>query len=667
MQLARRGPGLYVPAVRRVLAWLALAILVCHAALSLYAQALADEFLVPALQSKAQNTGLALARNLTRAMASGVPWEKVEGIQQYFDQTLADNPDLAYIILADNAGKPLVRSGRGGEVLAPEQYVTSVRSVERRYVSYAQVHVGVDRRFISSRMAAARIDGAVIAFASVLLALELAWFALTLRFVAPLRQLAELLGRMGSGDFRYRAGPGVMTEAANAMQARLNQAFFELNRMPAALRRKSLHPAIRQLRVSYRFAEGGFARDLVRDRSIVMRLLAFLFLFGEALSRTFLPSYAAALASLAPLPLPGALAQALPASAAFAGLVLASPMARDWHAQFGALRTYAAGALVAGIGFAACAWVPDYAVLVIARATQGAGFAMMLRACTRIDAHSQERRNANARLAMVAAALLAAETCGPALGGILAEATSARTVFALAAALMLLAVLAALPLLEGRPARMQRAPVVLLPAPPRRADAGHDHMLLLMWTVASGSQRFLFGALFAFAVPSWLILMRHGPAGAGRYFLALGAALALAALFARLRAWRTSSYWLLGLVGCALAIAGSLPFAGQAAYPARQLAGLLLLGFGAVLAGGAQLAIVSRSMRSAMLRRGDIDTPPALVFAEGLAFVAGPLCAAALFTLAGPRKAMVALACLVAAAAALTGLSAYLLSHRSPR
>ncbi|HEY1044269.1 MAG TPA: MFS transporter [Telluria sp.] len=663
----RRRPALYLPAVRRALALLALAVLLCHAALSLYAQALADEFLVPALQHKAQNTGLTLARNLTRAMAAGVPWEKMEGIQQYFDQTLAENPDLAYIILADNAGKPLVRAGHGGEVLAPEQYVSSVRSVERRYVSYAQVHVGVDRRFISSRMAPVRIDAAVLAVASVLLALELAWFALTLRFVAPLRQLAELLGRMGSGDFRYRAGHGVITDAVNAMQARLNQAYFELGRMSAALGRHSLHPAIRRLRLTYRFAEGGFARDLVRDRSIAVRLLAFLFLLGETLTRPFLPEHAGALSGLAPGSMAGALARALPASAAFAGFVLASPLARDWTAQFGALRTYAAGAMLAAVAFASCAWVPDYAVLVVARATAGAGFAMMLSACTRIDSHSQERRNSNARLAMVAAALLAAETCGPALGGLLAEAAGQRAVFALSAVLMLVAVLASLPLLDGRPARVQRAPVVLLPAPALREDPGHDRMLMLAWTTAGSAQRFLYGALFAFAVPAWLTLMQHGPASSGRFFLGLGTALALAALFARLRAWRSASYVLLAVTGCALAVAGSLPFAGDAAYPGRQLAGLLLLGFGAVLAGAAQLAIVSRSMRSALLRRGDIDTPPVLVAVEGLSLVAGPLVAAAMFNTVGARQAVVTLAWLVPASAAVTGLLYYLLSDRSSR
>ena len=665
--MARRGPGLYLPAVRKVLALVALAILLCHAGLSLYAQSLADEFLVPALQHKAQNTGLTLARNLTRTMAAGVPWEKIEGIQQYFDQTLADNPDLAYIILADNAGKPLVRAGHGGEVLAPELYVSSVRSVERRYVSYAQVHVGVDRRFISSRMASVRVDGAVLAFASMLLALELAWFALTLRFVAPLRQLAELLGRMGSGDFRYRAGSGAMTDSINAVQARLNQAFFELGRMPAALGRHSLHPAIRRLRLTYRFAEGGFARDLVRDRTIVMRLLAFLFLFAEALSRPFLLSHASTLTALQPFPLPGALAQALPVSAAFAGFVLAAPLARDWAVQFGALRSYAAGALTAALAFAACALVPDFVVLVVARATAGAGFAMMLVACTRIDTHGQERRNGNARMAMVAAALLAAETCGPALGGVLAEASGERTVFAASAALMLLAVLASLPLLDGRPARMQRATMVLLPPPARRSDASQDLMLMLMWSAAGSMQRFLFGALFAFAIPSWLALMRHGAAGSGRYFLALGSALALAALFARLRAWRTGSYALLALIGCALAVAGSLPFTVQAAYPGRQLAGLLLLGFGAVLAGGAQLAVVSRSMRSALLRRGDIDAPLLLGFTEGLALVAGPVVAAMLFMSVGARQAMVTLAWLVVAGACATGLLYYLLSDRSNR
>ncbi|HEU4851964.1 MAG TPA: MFS transporter [Telluria sp.] len=665
-QVPRRGASLYLTGVRRVLALVALAVLLCHAALSLYTWALADQFLVPALERKAQNTGLAMARNLTRAMAAGVPWEKIEGIQQYFDQTLADNPDLAYIILTDNAGKPLVRAGHGGEVLAPELYVSSVRNVERRYVSYAQVHVGVDRRFISSRVKSARIDAAVLALASAILAIELAWCALTLRFVAPLRQLNELLGRMGAGDFRYRAGPGVMTDAANVVQARLNLAFFELGRTLASQHRStSTHPAMRRLRSMYRFAEGGFARDLVRDRSIVMRLLAFLFLFGEALSRAFLPQYAATLAALAPASMPATLAQALPATATFAGFVLAAPLARDWAAQFGARQAYSGGALIAAIGLLACALVPDYVVLVIARATAGAGYALMLRACTRVDSHSQERRNGNARLAMVAAALLAAETCGPVIGGILADAAGERAVFAAGAVLMLLAAITALPLLDGRPARVQRATMVLLEAPQPRAVSNQDRLLMLMAAATGSAQRFLFGALFAFAIPSWLALMHHGPSRAGRYFLAVGIVLALLALLVRVRVWRSSSYVLLAVAGCALAAAGALPFAGNGANFTRQAAGLGLLGLGAVLAGGAQLAILSRSMRSAMLRRGDIDQPPALVFIEGLALAAGPVAAAALFMLAGPRQAMVVLAWAVALAAAVSGLLYYLASHRS--
>lgn len=653
----RRGASLYLPTVRRALALVAAAVLLCQIAMSLYAWALADQFLVPALERKAQDTGLAVARNLTRAMAAGVPWEKMEGIQEYFDRTLAENPDLAYIILTDNEGRPLVRAGHGGEVLAPEQYVSSVRHVERRYVSYAQVHVGVDRRFISYRVHAARIDGAVLALASAVLALEVAWFAFALRFVAPLRQLGELLGRMGAGDYRYRAGPGVMTEATNAVQARLNQAYFELGRMVEQSRRNTkAHPVMGRLRTLFRFAEGGFARDLVRDRSAVMRLLAFLFLFGEALTRTFLPQHAATLAGI-PAPLPDLLAKALPASAAFAGLALALPLARSWRVKSGPRSAYAAGALLAALAFFACAAALSYGALVAARVVSGAGFALMLCASTRTARHSQERRTGNAQMAMVAAALLAAETCAPALGGILAQASGPRAVFAIGAAVMLLAGLAALPLLERLPAPARRSPMVLTPlsGPPRPPHTPQDVLLLLASAAVSSSQRLLLGALFAFAIPVWLRLMQFDPSRAGRYHLALGACLALAVLVARMRAWRTEAYLLLAAGGCALALAGALPFMGDGAKVERQLAGLLLFGLGAALAGGSQLAVIARSLRAAMLRRGALDRPASHAIAEGCALAAGPLVAAALFTLWGPRQGLVILAWSVCAAAAVNG------------
>lgn len=665
--LRRRGASLYVPAVRRAMALVAAAVLLSQIAMSLYAWALADQFLVPALERKAQNTGLAVARNLTRAMAAGVPWEKMEGIQEYFDRTLAENPDLAYIILTDNAGRPLVRAGHGGEVLAPEQYVSSVRHVERRYVSYAQVHVGVDRRFISYRVHAARIDGAVLALASAVLALELAWFAFSLRFVAPLRQLGELLGRMGAGDYRYRAGPGVMSDAANAVQARLNQAYFELGRMLEKSGRDArVHPVMGRLRTLFRFADGGFARDLVRDRSAVMRLLAFLFLFGEALTRAFLPQYAGSLPGI-PEPWTGQLAQALPASGAFAGLVLALPLARDWSMKWGPRSAYAAGALVAALAFAACAVARDFSLFVVGRSIAGAGFALMLSASTRTAPHSHERRTGNAQVAMVAAALLAAETCAPVLGGILAQVSGARAVFLTGAAVMLLSAFAAYPLLDRRPAPARRSPLVMTPiaGPARAAPTPQDSILLLASAAVSSSQRLLLGALFAFAVPVWLGLMQLDPSRAGRYHLALGASLALAVLVARMRAWRTEAYLLLAASGCALVLAGVLPFMGQGGKVERQLAGLLLFGLGAVLAGGAQLAVVSRSLRAAMLQRGALDRPASHAFAEGCALALGPLAAAALFTSWGPRQGLVMLGLAVCAAAAVNGMLYLMFRQRS--
>lgn len=663
----RQDDALYLPALRRMLAATIAVVLLCHVLLSGYAWTLAGQFLVPSLERKAHNTGLAIARNLTRALSAGVPWDRMEGIQQYFDQVLAGNPDLAYIILTDGDGKLLVRAGHGGEVVAPEQYVSSTRNVERRYVTYAQVHVGVDRRFISAGLAPLRQDLVLLAAGSLLLAFMLASFAASLRFAAPLRQLGALLSRMSVGDYRYRApaSPGAALSAgANRVQSRLNHAFFELSQQAAEQRRwAGAQPVIKRLRSMYRFADGGYARELLQDRSMVARALAFAFLFAEALMRPLLPAYAAALPPLIGNP---ALAQALPLSAAFAGFALAQPLARDWASAAGRRSSYVAGTLVAALALAAAAWVPDYAVLVVARATAGVGYALMYVACLPAAADTSERRGGQAGLAVFGIALVFAEACGPAFGGLLGGSLGARNVFVLAALVMPLAALVALALLEEDTEAPAHRNVIMLPAPALpRAVTGHARRALLLSLVVGTAQAFLLGALFAFLVPAWLDRMHHAAAGIARFYLAWGlAALLCAPLFLRM-AFRSAAYAWLTVLGAALALAGALPFSAGGTHRA-QLIGLALLGCGTLLCASAQLLASSRALRAARLRHGHFGDPPLFSALKGAALAAGPLAAALASTLWGTERAVLALALLVAAAACAFGAAFIGVAPRRP-
>jgi len=401
----RRDSSLSGPPLRRFLCVVLLAVLAAQLGLSWYAWRLADELVVPALERKAGNVGLALARNLTRALAAGMPWEKLNGVDTWFDATLATNPDLAYVVLTDDSGHVLVRSGRGGEVIAPEQYVATTREVERRYVTYGEVLVGVDRRFITARIQTIRNDTGALLLASLVLAGQVAWFAGTLGFAAPLRQAAELLGRLAAGDFRYRvggAGQRRLALAANQLQGRLNAAFAEVARLAADQRRWArAQPVLKRLRSHYRFADPGGPRELTLDRASAAGFLVCAVLLADALSQALIPAYAASLASTVPT----WLQPALPLCAALGGIALALPLARDWTATTGRRPVYLFGALVAALGLAAAGYVADYTVLVLARATTGVGYALLLTAALSGVEPERERRSARRTPALAAGAL----------------------------------------------------------------------------------------------------------------------------------------------------------------------------------------------------------------------------------------------------------------------
>lgn len=188
--------------VRKAVLFLAGLVVALQLAFSLFAWLLAQNEIVPVLEQKAYATGLAEARRLTRQLSTGIAFEQLQGVQAQFDQTLQRNPDLAYIILTDAAGRIVVRSGSGGEVFTPERYSAVTREVERRLVTYGQVHVGIDRQFIVARMKAVRNQAITVLLASLALSALLAWQAARHQYGQPVGQAAAVLTAIAGGDFR---------------------------------------------------------------------------------------------------------------------------------------------------------------------------------------------------------------------------------------------------------------------------------------------------------------------------------------------------------------------------------------------------------------------------------------------------------------------------------
>lgn len=495
----RRDRELYARPMRRLCACILGVMLLTQAALALYAWTLSGERFLPALERTARTIAEALAARQVRAIGDGTPLAPAPG----WDEILAQHPDIAYITLTDASGKVLYRGGRGAEVIAPEHHLDTRADIVHRFVTHGQVHVGVARGYVQTRMGAVRPALAVLLVASLLIAFEALWFILTLNVSAPARQVIAVMSHMAAGDFRFRAGPG----RQGGLAARLDQLAARINAGYRDVARRAQAPAqqavgaivLRRLRARYRFAEDGGGIAPARQRLASVRILAFLCVFATLLA----PAHA--LAS-------GIDGAAIPAGAFVLGMALAWRRTTRWSDRIGRRRTYLAGAVGAAAAMACAAWAPTLATLALARAGAGAGMALMLNACHGY-VHDHADASARARgLAMLAGGAALAALAAPAAAALLAEHLGHAWASLLAGAAALLAAAVANGVLDDS----ARA----------RAIAGR-----LLPQIAALGAALVWVALFMVLVP---LAMAQQDSGAPWPWLAGPAAALLIAAFARM-------------------------------------------------------------------------------------------------------------------------------------
>ncbi|MES2296700.1 MAG: MFS transporter [Pseudomonadota bacterium] len=643
---------LYARPVRHLFVFVLSVLLLSQLAISTYAWSLTESQFLPELERKAHTVGASVSRKLARALDYGIPPEKLEGVPDFFNDILKDNPDLAYLALARSDGTVMYRGGASADSAL---FMDTATPVLLHGATAAQLHVGVDRRFIASRVRELRYDIGIVLLTSLLIAFEILWFVVTLNFSAPMRQLVELMTCMAGGDFRHRALSAAgesLAATLNRIEARINQGYNEVVKLAVDPMRKAIaEPMLQGLRDAYRFAEGGHAHDLVQQRVVVVRILSFLFMFAEMLSRSFLPLYAGSL----PSPVAGlsdGLLASIPVTAFLLGVALSMPFAGRWSDQIGRRRSYVAGALFVAGGLACAGLVPEYLVLVLARAMTGVGYALMFMSCQGYVLDNTTSRNSGKGMAMFVGAIMVAEICAPAVGGILADRIGYRMVFVVGACVAALAALLAVRVLDNASARAARDGAPRLPL--RWSVLVRNRRFLTLSILSGIPAKFLYSGFLIFLVPMLLSNLGNTKSEIGRYTMLYGLiALALAPVFARL-ADRYNAYALMVGLGGALTGLGLLPVLRGADTNVVML-GIAALGLGQSMSISAQLVLVARVTREET--RGTGTSPVLGVFRllERLGAAAGPLVTGALVAAFGAAKAMLALGVFAVLASLLFG------------
>ncbi|MCC6072404.1 MFS transporter [Massilia sp. GCM10020059] len=566
-------------------------LLMAQLAVAAYSWSISNRILLPELERKAQAVATTLANEMTGALAQG---GSAKDIQRYFDATLREHPDVAFVVLTGADGRVLYRSGQGGEIMEPERYLRKSAEIVHRYIHYGLVEAGVDRRYLRSRSGSMPWVLGAIALASLAAALEFLRCSVTLNVIAPMRQALHLIGRMATGDFRYRAegsSPQVLVAGLNQACASINRAFGDLARLAATPSRRALaEPVVRRLRKAYRFAEHGISRDLLQERAIAVRVLAFVPMFGDTLARALLPIHAGTMSSSAGL-LPSGVGAALPLAAFMAGAAAALPFAGGCLARADRRSVYLAGALVTGAALAATGLANDYITLCAARIAAGAGYAMLFASCHSYACDSTGPADRPAALASLFGAMLLAELCGPLIGAVLAEQGGARTVFTAGGWLLLGAASISFALLGDGNAQPR---VSVLPTM-RRPRVNARALALGVLSIAPST--FIYAAFPMLLAPLALSKLGYPLLDAAYILAAYGATAALLTpAFGRLGR-RFNIHAPMACLGAMPGGLGLMHLAGAGDANALAVA-LALLGFGHAMSIPAQLALATRFNKS---------------------------------------------------------------------
>jgi MFS family permease len=564
------------------------------AALALHATHLFSTELQPALEAKAGSVAGFLERKLARAMELGIPFDRIEGVDEYFADTLAEHREISALRLLGKGGAQIARAGSAQALRAASR--PGAQGVVGRDFSIpedgtARIEVVTNPDHIAQSMRAIVADMAIVLLVALI----------------------------------------VFNEALRAMLARL--------------------PAEKSS------AEADAGQYVRGNRLAAIRLPLFLFILTEELTRSFLPLHIRELASSsAATGLFGAnTATGLPMTVYMIFFALATPFSGMLADRHGATRIFVWGALLTALGFGWATVTTDFWQFTVTRALCATGYAMATMACQRLILADSDPANRAQGLALLIGAVGVAAICGSSIGGVLAERAGVSAVFALSAALGLLVLVIFIRLQQGGAPESTR-PVSDEPSFAWR-DIGsllaRGRFALVMLTAAIPAKIVLAGFLF-FLVPLALANSGYPPAAIGRavmiYFILVAFITPLASRISDRYGLRLSPVVAGGVTIGLGGIAGWL--AGDLGNDIAIIIGIAALGIGTGIS-AASLQALANEVGTEDGRIGQMASVAAFRTIERLGSAIGPVLAGILLGWWAFGGVMTVIGCMILAATLL--------------
>lgn len=671
------------PILRRLLRHLSLVavavLLGTVVAVSLAALGAFEREVRPAIEREAAVIGEVVASPIERALGLGIPLDALVGVEPYLAGMAASQPAVAYLVLADLAGRPHAAAGPGLGGFRPLEasetpHRRALPGIDETALPVGApggrpqgwLLVGVSRAAVDAIIEDTRWDIAIVLLVGVMLAMEVLRFALDRSVIGPLSMIERMAQRLAAGDCTRLADAGAADEAGrvarvlNALVRRLGDRWAHLQWLAAEANAAGAQAAsdaaavLAGLRDRLRFRDGGAVMEAAPPSASAARLPLFLFVVAEQLSTSFIPLLGRDLARSGPGFLAPELLAALPIAAFVAAVALATPQGGQVTARRGPRRAVLTGGAIAAAGYLGAALASDLMQFTLARMLCGIGYAVLTIACQAQMALAARQGRLARTLGGFTGAVMAGAVCGTAIGAVVADRLGYAATFLASAALVgvvMLVALRAIPRGMADPAAAGDG--VLAGA---RAAFGNPHFAALLLLAAVPAKVVLAGCIFYLA-PLALRDAGLSQAAIGRnvmlYGLCMLPAIALGGWLAdRARIGGGLIWGSAVLNGAALLLIPALP--GGAALPI------------AIAATGAAQGLASAPMLAAVAAGAGGSTPLLLSFlrlGERIGSVAGPFAAAWLLMQGDAVWAMGVLG----AATALAGLGYALVLRQAGR
>jgi predicted MFS family arabinose efflux permease len=556
-----------------------------------------EDRLLPEIQNKALTVGAEISRRIAQA-AEFSSVADIRGAAEFFDKTLEQNAELAYLAIRAEDGKVLFeRSSASAAGLAAEKLVVDlvVPIASEPADGGPTLHLGVNSLYSRRILLELVYDVVTMLAISLLITFGLLSFMIQTSVSGRIHTVLGMLDRIGQGDFRPRqqqAGSDRIGRLLRRVEDELagvrrlyTDTMANLEAMGAV--------AEDERRVLQRIGQRNHLDAPPVDdtssttRLAAMRLVVFVFFIAEEMTRPFMPIFIKEVAGN----IQGASTiVSVPLSLFMLTAAFAQPCGGILVDKVGRRRLFLGAALLSVAGMALSAAAVSYWQLLLFRAISAAGYGVVFVSCQGYAVDNTTPKTRARGIAMFVGGIMAAALCGPSIGGIVADQFGFRPALVIAAIIALGAAVIGQELMRGgdQPQTAQKTfafkDIVTI--------VSNRKLLALILLVAIPAKLVLSAVLF-YLTPMYLTTLGEPQSVVGRVLMVYGVATVLLGPFIARYAdtyWR-QRHWFVG-IGTMISGFGFLPILWMPGNFWVLVGGIAALGIGQALSMAPQLALV---------------------------------------------------------------------------